>query len=140
MIRLKAKILTFCGVLLLLQSCGWQSAAPTIQKENAEDVKLVLYLGGDEATWKSAGETILIDTGELLDVQHDKVRPDPKYMTKDWGGVFDPAFRSGQVPLKLDRKNGVVCNANQCATWYYICPSWAGQSATKKECVSFGQS
>ena len=144
MIYSKAKLLFIWVVFLLSPSCGWRPEAPTISKENAEDVKLVLYLGGYASTWKDVGETILIDTGERLYVQHDKVRPEPQYMTKDWGSVFDPAFRSsvhvGKVPLKLDRKNGVVCNANLCATVYMICPSWADQKATKKECVSFGRS
>jgi hypothetical protein len=141
MIGLKVKLLTIHGVLLLLSSCGWQSAAPTISKENAEDVKLVLYLSSGDSDWKSVGENILIDTGELLHVQRNKVRPDPQYMTDDGNTVFQNAVRNalhvGKVPLKLDRKNGVVCNAARCATLYSICPNWADTERTEKKCTSF---
>lgn len=144
MIRPLGSWFLVCCAILLLTGCERMYEEPTISKENAEDVKLVLYLGGYAETWKdTSGETILIDTGERLSVQHDKVRPDPQFMTKDWGRVFDPAFKStvhiGQVPLKLDRKTGVVCDAKACAAVYMICPSWAEQNATKKECISFGR-
>lgn len=143
MIYSKAKILIIWAVFLLLPSCGWQYETPSIAKENAENVKLVLYLSSSDSDWKSVGEDMLIDTGELLHVQKNKVRPETQYMTEDGNVVFQnavkSAFHAGKVALRLDRKNGVVCNANQCALLYSICPNWTDKNRTEKKCTSFSR-
>jgi len=137
---------TIAGVLLvgstlLLQSCGLQWDTPAIANENSENVKLVLYLSDGDSDWKSVGESMLIDSGELLHVRRNKVRPDAQLITNDWNEVFQTAFKKsthpGKIPLRLDRKNGVVCNANRCATLYLICPSWSDMNLSEKKCVSF---
>jgi len=140
---LKTKALIVLSAILLLSSCGWQSETPVIAQENTENVKLVLYLSDGDSDWKSVGETMLIDSGEILHVQRNKVRPDAKLITNDWNSVFQTAFKKlthlGITPFRLDRKNGVVCTDSRCAKLYSICPSWADTSLGEKKCVSFSR-
>jgi len=136
-----ARVLLVGSTLLLLQSCGWQWDTPTIADENAENVKLVLYYSDGDIDWKSYGEMILIDSGELLTVRRDQIRPSEQLLTTNWTDVFLPElekpFHIGKLPLRLDRKNGIVCNATHCTTLYSICPTWSEMGQGKKKCVSF---
>jgi len=136
-----ARVLLVGSTLLLLQSCGWQRNTPTITNENAENVKLVLYYSDGDIDWKSYGETILIDSGELLTVRRNQIRPSEQLLTNNWTDVFLPELEKpshiGKLPLRLDRKNGIVCNAAHCTTLYSICPTWSEMGQGTKKCVSF---
>ena len=88
MIGLKAKILTYCGVLLLLPSCGWQCATPSIAEEDVENVLQIAYLSDGNFDWKNVGEVIVIETGEHLQVQRNQIRPLPQLITKHWDEKF----------------------------------------------------
>lgn len=137
----KIRTLLYGSALLLLQSCGWQLNTPTISEENVENVNLVAYLSDGDFDWKNVGEVILIESGEHLQVRRNQIRPDPQFITRRWDDNFflelEKSSPVGKVPLKLDRKNGVVCNATHCTTLYSICPSWSEMGQGKKKCVSF---
>lgn len=87
--------------ILVFQSCGWQSKDPVIAEENVENVELVLYLSDGDSDWKSVGETILIDSGELLHVRRNKVRPDAQLITNDWNNVFQHEFKKKPMLARL---------------------------------------
>ena len=134
--------LTLLSTLLLLSGCGWQSETPVIAQENVENVKLVLYLSDGDSDWKSVGEFVLIDSGETLHVQRNKVRPAPQLITNDgnkwhFEKVLKKTSHVGKEPLRLDRKNGIVCNSNRCAKLYSICPRPSDANSGEKKCVMF---
>ena len=138
----ETKAFNALGAVLLLQGCGWQSEPLVISQENAENVKLVLYLSDGDSDWKSVGEFVLIDSGETLHVQRNRVRPEPQLITNDgnkW--YFEKVLKKtphvGKDPLRLDRKNGVVCNSIKCAKLYSICPRPSETSSSEKKCVIF---
>lgn len=138
----KLKVWTACSAFLFSQACSWQRDMPAIADENAENVMLVLYYSDGDVDWKSYGETILIDSGERLKVRRNQIRPSAQLITNNWTDVFVPVLEKsshiGRSPLKLDRKNGIVCDATRCTTLYSICPTWA-ETRIGKKCVSFSR-
>lgn len=138
--KLKKKACAFLCVLLLLQSCGWQSETLSISAENAENVNMVAYLSDGDFDWKNVGEVILIESGEHLQVKRNQIRPDAQFITRRWDDKFfenlEKTPPDRKIPLQLDRKNGVVCSANRCTTLYSLCPRWAEMRQGKK-CVSY---
>lgn len=129
-------------MLMALQSCRLQTNEITIPDENAENVKLVLYYSNGDFDWKTVGEWMLIESGERLQVQRNKIRPEKQFITSEWSDDFirnlEKSPQQGQVPLRLDRKNGIVCMANRCATLYAICPRRTEMRQGKK-CATFNR-
>lgn len=131
-----------CSALLALQGCKSQADEPAILEQNAERVSLVLYRSDGDFDWKTVGEWILIDSGEQLQVRRNRIRPDSKFIVQEWDEKnlkIEQSKQMGKTPLKLDRKNGIVCNETRCATLYAICPTQLEMKYGKK-CVTFSHS
>ena len=118
----KTKEFALLCTVLILPCCGWQYETPVIAEENVEKVKLVAHLSDGDVDWKNIGEIILIESGEQLQVRRNQIRPDSKLITRFWSEDFflklEMSSSRGKVPLKLDRKNGIICNASNCTTLY----------------------
>ena len=114
------------GAFVLLQSFGIEIGPRPAPGPQTETVHLVLYYSDGDFDWKAVGEMILIDTGEVLQVKRNRIRPDPKYIVDDWNKGFRSAMegppQSGVLPLKLDRQNGIACLQEKCTTLYAIIP------------------
>lgn len=114
------------GAFVLLQIFGIEIGPRPVPGPQTETVHLVLYYSDGDFDWKAVGEMILIDTGEVLQVKRNRIRPDPKYIVNDYNNGFQPAQlgppQIGLLPLKLDRKNGIACLQEKCTTLYAIVP------------------
>jgi len=135
--------LKFLGAVIFLHSCGWQFDTPTIEEKNAENVKLIAYLSDGNIDWKNVGELIVLESGEILHVRRNQIRPEPHRIVREWDDKFfknlETTPPTDTVPLRLDRTNGVICNDTNCTTLYAICPSWAEMHKGQKRCVSFSR-
>ena len=114
------------GAFVLLQIFGIELGSRPAPGPQTETVHLVLYYSDGDFDGKGVGELILIDTGEVLHVKRNRIRPDSKYIISDYNKGFQPAQlgppQIGFLPLKLDRKNGIACLEEKCTTLYAIVP------------------
>lgn len=78
---------------------------------------------------------MLISTGEILHVKRNRIRPSSRYIVNDIDQLDTPP-QAGFVALTLDRKYGIACLENKCATLYAICPPMKKMQRGEK-CVSF---
>jgi hypothetical protein len=110
---------------LLFACTGEQVPKPDAQLPS-ESVSLVLYYSDGDFDLKTTGEMVLLNTGEIVTIQRNRIRPDARLMTSDWNNKFLLAFHAtptnGSQDLKLDRTNGRLCNTQKCALVYSICP------------------
>ncbi len=111
----------------MLQACMKEPVIPTSLDSSAESVRLVSYFTDGDKDRKSVGDWILIDSGELLQVQRNSIHPSQSETTSKWTDEFLPLAQSrtfvGKSELRLDRVKGVVCLNGNCAFIYAICPS-----------------
>lgn len=114
------------GAFVLLQIFGIEIGPRPVPGPQTETVQIVLYYSDGDFDGKAVGEMILIDTGEVLHVKRNRIRPDPKYIINQYNNSFRLAQlgppQIGVVPLKLDRKNGIACLQEKCTTLYAIVP------------------
>lgn len=127
--------LLICAAVVTLQGCGFESGQQPVPGPDAETVKLVLYYSDGDFDTKGVGEMVLISTGEILHVKRNRIRPSSRYIVNDMDKLDTPP-QAGFVALKLDRKNGIACLENKCATLYAICPPMKKMQRGEK-CVSF---
>lgn len=130
------------GAFVMLQIFGIEFGPRPVPGPQTETVHLVLYYSDGDFDLKGVGEMILIDTGEVLQVKRNRIRPDPKYIVDDWNKGFLLAMegppQSGVLPLNLDRQNGIACLQKKCTTLYAICPMEAKLNKGEK-CASFAR-
>ncbi len=105
-----------------------------------ESVTLVLYYSDGDFDLKTTGEIALLNTGELVTIQRNVIRPGAALMTSDWNNNFLIAINApateGSLSLKLNRSKGKLCDGKICAWVYAICPHFASLKAGAK-CHSY---
>jgi hypothetical protein len=140
MINMKTVATRLLILVGILQACtGDQAPAPDPQQP-MESVSLVLYYSDGDFDLKITGEMALLNTGELVTVQRNVIRPDGALLTGDWNGKFLTALNAppsgGTLELKLNRTSGLLCNRDRCAYIYAICPALVLRKAEAK-CQSY---
>lgn len=137
----KVANLSLCLVGFLL-ACTGKQAPMSSARTALESVSLILYYSDGDFDLKTTGEMVLLNTGELLTIQRNVIRPDAALMTSDWNNKFLDAIGAppteGSLSLKLDRANGILCNREVCAWVYAICPHFVSLKAGAK-CQSYSK-
>ena len=134
-----SKLLLLLISVVLGYGCSSDKDIQPVPGSDAEIVRLVVYFSDGEFDGKRVGEWALIDSGESLQVQRNRIRPASALIVGDWGQfaalLAMPPTR-GSVDLKLDRVRGIACLQSRCAYLYSICPHESALSAGQK-CMSF---
>jgi|GEM_PF-2523054 len=124
----------------LLHACSKEQAPLNEARSSMELVSVVLYYSDGDFDLKTTGEKVLLNTGELVTVPRNVIRPEAALMTSDWNNKFLPAINlppsDGSTVMKLDRTNGILCNSKSCAQIYSICPHFPTLKAGAK-CHSY---
>ena len=110
----------------ILSNLGVDFGPPPVPGPETETVTIVSYYSDGEFDFKAAGEWVLINTGEQLQVKRNRIRPKRELIVNDWNNRYLPLIEGppqpGSVPLILDRRNGIACLERKCTTLYAICP------------------
>lgn len=126
--------------MIVLGGCGQQKDAEVALGGEAESVRLVLYYTDGESDGKTVGDWALINTGEALQVQRARLKPDEALVTRDWNGRYLAARegvpQQGTVTLKLNRRHGIACIDDRCGKLLSICPPVA-EFRIGKRCASY---
>lgn len=103
--------LTGIGAFALLQVLGIELGPRPMPGPQTETVKLVLYHDDGYFDVKRVGDWILIDTGEIVQVKRNRIRPDRQHTAgyQEFSLAKKAPAKSGTLPILLDRQTGVAC-------------------------------